>query len=335
MDGGGLVCQVGNTGDGIVLIGNNAKLANASVFLAGGDGIRVGTTGGVNCDAFELNRCSSKSNIGRGIYVHDDNGITAADCNVGTLYMCEASLNGGDGILMGHGWWNNLIGCIGEGNGGWGLNLSSTIRGTVAECRGANIYGGDFEGNSGISPGVGQANIAGYGCSVYAGDNNIVWTIVGVLCNLFGQGASSQLSGLKIRNGGPFEATGNIAQTLANGQALNVLTQTEVMTIAASASSNSASPIPGGAIILGISVRVTAAVTCTTNFTVGDAGSATRYSTGAVSKALNSTDRGTKAGAYYNASNTAIVITPDTTPSDNTGRVRTTIHYIQIDPPTS
>lgn len=55
----------------------------------------------------------------------------------------------------------------------------------------------------------------------------------------------------------------------------------------------------------------------------------------AVSKAANSTDKGTKAGAYYNATAEGIVITPDTVPTDNTGRVRVTIHYLEVTPPAS
>ena len=122
---------------------------------------------------------------------------------------------------------------------------------------------------------------------------------------------------------------------VANGQAVSIKALTELTTIAASATTDTAIQMPAGALILSVSVRVTAAVTCTSTFTVGDAGSATRFSTAAVSKALNSTDPGTKAGVYYNASAAAIRITPDTTPSDNTGRVRVTITYIDITAPTS
>ena len=120
-----------------------------------------------------------------------------------------------------------------------------------------------------------------------------------------------------------------------NGQACQIQSLTELTTIAAAATTDTAIQMPAGAIILGVSVRVTTAVTCTSTFTVGDSGSAARFSTAAVSKAVSTTDRGTKAGAYYNASALAVRITPDTTPSDNTGRVRVTIHYITVTPPTS
>lgn len=93
--------------------------------------------------------------------------------------------------------------------------------------------------------------------------------------------------------------------------------------------------MPSNSIVLAVPVRVTTAITTTTNFTVGDAGSADRFSTAAVLKAAGSTNPGTKAGAYYNATAGGIVITPDTTPSDATGRVRVTIFYIEVTPPTA
>ena len=131
------------------------------------------------------------------------------------------------------------------------------------------------------------------------------------------------------------DSSGNFSLSGLNGQSIADTSLTELLTIAAAATSTTTIQKPAGAIILGVSVRVTTAVTCTSTFTVGDSGSAARFSTAAVSKALNSTDAGTKAGAYYNATAEGIVITPDTTPSDATGRVRVTIHYLLVTPPTS
>jgi hypothetical protein len=131
--------------------------------------------------------------------------------------------------------------------------------------------------------------------------------------------------------------TGNDLQVInqANGQVLAVKSLTEVTTIAASAYTDTTIQIPAGAIVLGVSVRVTAAVTCTSTFTVGVVGSTAAFSTAAVAKTLNATDAGTKAGAYYSATTQSVRITPDTTPSDNTGRVRVTIHHLAITAPTS
>ena len=53
MEGGGLVCQTGNTGDGIQIIGNGSVLKYSFVNFAGGVGVRVGNAAGKNCNVFE------------------------------------------------------------------------------------------------------------------------------------------------------------------------------------------------------------------------------------------------------------------------------------------
>jgi hypothetical protein len=121
----------------------------------------------------------------------------------------------------------------------------------------------------------------------------------------------------------------------ANGQMLQVKSVTELTTIAAAATTTTGIQLPAAAIILGVSVRVVTVIPTATTFTVGDAGSAARYSTAAVNVAAGSTDVGTKAGAYYNATAAGVVITPNGTPAGATGQVRTTIHYIAVTAPTS
>jgi hypothetical protein len=133
---------------------------------------------------------------------------------------------------------------------------------------------------------------------------------------------------------GALNAPGIVVTAGNNGESLVIRSMTEELTVAASATSTTTMKLPAGCIVLAVTVGVKAAITCTTNFTVGDAGSATRYSTAAVSKEINSTNLGTAAGAYYNATETGIVITPDTTPSDATGIVLITVFYIYVIPMT-
>ena len=133
--------------------------------------------------------------------------------------------------------------------------------------------------------------------------------------------------------GGIKAATVN--QAGANGQLLVVKHLTELTTIAAAANTDTTIQMPAGAVILAVSVRVTTVIPTATDFTVGDSGSAARFSTAAVSTAADSTDKGTKAGAYYNASALSVRITPNLSPVNNTGRVRVTIHYYEVTPPTS
>ena len=121
-----------------------------------------------------------------------------------------------------------------------------------------------------------------------------------------------------------------------NGKALGIKMLTELTTIAAAATTDTTIQMPAGAIVVGVSVRVTTLIPTAATFTVGDSGSAARFNTGAsVAVAAGTTNAGTKAGAYYNASALSVRLTPDLTPADNTGRVRVTIYYIDVTPPTS
>ncbi len=121
----------------------------------------------------------------------------------------------------------------------------------------------------------------------------------------------------------------------ANGQNLAVSTLTELTTIAAAANTDTTIQMPANSVVLAVSVRTQTLIPTAATYTVGDSGSAARFSTAAVGAAAGSTDPGTKAGAYYNASALSVRITPNLTPVNNTGRVRVTIYYILVTPATS
>lgn len=127
----------------------------------------------------------------------------------------------------------------------------------------------------------------------------------------------------------------NVTAAGANGQSLALLQLTELTTIAAAATTDTAIQMPANAIVLAVSVRTTVTIPTAATYTVGDSGSAARFSTAAVSTTAPSTDQGTKAGAYYNTSALSIRITPNLTPGTNVGRVRVTIYYFLSTAPTS
>lgn len=139
---------------------------------------------------------------------------------------------------------------------------------------------------------------------------------------------------LKIRNTGDtaWDIAG-LAAAGANGQRMAIKSLEELTTIAAAATTDTAVQFPAGSTRLGVSVRVTVAVTCTSVFDVGDSGLATRFGTG-VSKAAATTTKGNIA-PYVDAAALAVRITPDTTPTTNAGRVRVTIFYIETTPATA
>jgi len=121
---------------------------------------------------------------------------------------------------------------------------------------------------------------------------------------------------------------------LGNGQALSVLALTELTTIAAAATTDTTIQIPANAIAIGVSVRVTVIIPTAATFDVGIAGATTRYGT-ALAVAANTTNPGTNDGLRFYAGATKIRFTPDVQPAAATGRVRTTIYYLTITPPTS
>lgn len=127
------------------------------------------------------------------------------------------------------------------------------------------------------------------------------------------------------------------SSALANGQDFQIKSLTELTTIAASATTTTTIQVPAGARLLAVPVRVTTVIPTAATFTVSFNGTAmnTNGATG-VSTAAGSTDPGLRAAniAALTAA-TGIVITPDMTPATNTGRVRVTIYYIEVTPPTS
>ena len=127
----------------------------------------------------------------------------------------------------------------------------------------------------------------------------------------------------------------SISGGAANGQQVNVKTLTELTTIAAAATTDTAIQIPVNAVVFAVQVRVTTVIPTAATFTVTGTTSGTTFNTAAVNVAVNTTDVGTAACPYKNGAAQTIRITPNLTPADNTGRVRVTIHYYDITAATS
>jgi hypothetical protein len=123
----------------------------------------------------------------------------------------------------------------------------------------------------------------------------------------------------------------------ANGQQFGIHMLTELTTIAAAASTDTAITFPLYSLPLAASVRVTTAIPTAGLFDVGIPGANTMWDgVTPVSTALNSIGGGTNTAAIFATSTTrAVRITPNLTPAANTGRVRVTIWYMLSTPPTS
>jgi hypothetical protein len=187
--GGGIVAEAGNGGDGFQLLGNSSKLIKSFSIGNDGDGVRIGSksTSSGNSNSFLVEEVFSQNNGGRGFYVHHSTTAEGPDANAGVLRKCFATGNASDGIKLGHCFWVTVENCLTEVNGGWGLDISSTVNGGAAESRYHTIIGGDFnEGNT-----AGTGRIDGYACSVYHPDQNQLFTISGTFCNWFGSSIST------------------------------------------------------------------------------------------------------------------------------------------------
>lgn len=126
------------------------------------------------------------------------------------------------------------------------------------------------------------------------------------------------------------------AVPLANGQTITHSNVTELTTIAAAATTDTAIQIPLDAVVFAVSVRVTVVIPTAATFTVTGATSGTQFDVaGGVSTAATTTDVGTRNCPYKNGAAQAIRITPNAVPAANSGRVRVTIHYYTITPATS
>ena len=121
----------------------------------------------------------------------------------------------------------------------------------------------------------------------------------------------------------------------ANGQSADAFSLTELTTVAAAATTDTTIQIPANSLVYAVSVRVTTVIPTATTFDVGIAGATARYGDD-LAVAAGTTFPGTLDAFRYYAAATAIRLTMNgTPPAAATGRVRVTIHYLAVTPPTS
>ena len=158
-----------------------------------------------------------------------------------------------------------------------------------------------------------------------------IWGI-GTAAWAIGNGTAGNFSGsLKLNN--TIKATAQGATWISGSV-------TELTTIAASATTDTTIDLPANAVIRAVVGRVTVQPPGTTTMTVGDPTTAARFATG-ISTAASTTFVGfiqadqTGAPGPRQTSTAKVRYTPNATPSDNTGRVRTVVFYDVFSPPTS
>lgn len=136
------------------------------------------------------------------------------------------------------------------------------------------------------------------------------------------------------------EVRHNGSQILARGVSGGFLrvaeTEEEEITIAAAASTDSTLTIPEGALAL-VGARCTVDIPGTASFSVGTSANASAWGSGVTSTAGNDNQlvAATNGWVFISGSALAVRITPNTTPSAATGKVRIQVFYYQVQPPTT
>jgi hypothetical protein len=120
-----------------------------------------------------------------------------------------------------------------------------------------------------------------------------------------------------------------------NGQSLGIKSDTEVTTITTAATTNTTIMFPKNCLHLGASVLVIASIPTAATFSVGTTENSTRYGTGITASSGSSNAQAGTTNPIILTSTAPIVFTPNVASSAATGKVRTTIYYIQFTAPNS
>ena len=196
--GGGVVGQSGNTNNGIVILANNVILDQVCAISCGNDGIRIGSdTTGTSSNIFKIIMPVCSYNGRHGIYINDNNPGTGPDANAGTIITPFCQSNIGDGINIGAGWFNTIIGPLCEVNS-TGIRLQN---GSVSNT----IIGGDSEANTvdDIIIDAGAQSNSFFGTFIGAGlpgivDNGSATIILGQYVNKLGAVKSVPVAGKSV-----------------------------------------------------------------------------------------------------------------------------------------
>lgn len=116
-----------NGGDGVQLIGGRCLVENVVSTGHGGNGFRVGTSTGNNCNLWRLSNILSVANAGHGVYIHD--GAVDPNVNAGTLIGADIRSNSGSGLVVENAIDNTFVAVTSQENGSYGVLLKNKARG--------------------------------------------------------------------------------------------------------------------------------------------------------------------------------------------------------------
>ena len=142
IEGGGIIGEVGNGGDGYQIVANGVRLTNPYTYKMGRDGIRVGfDSTGANANSFMLDHPVNVKAVRHGIYLDDEgtdgSGPNPVDANAGTILQPFSQSCGGDGIKVARAYYPVIINACMEFNAGAGVRVSNG-------ARKVSLFGGDL-----------------------------------------------------------------------------------------------------------------------------------------------------------------------------------------------
>lgn len=120
----------------------------------------------------------------------------------------------------------------------------------------------------------------------------------------------------------------------AHGEKCQLLQQTEEVTMAVAASTDSSITIPANALVIAVPSLVTAQIPTASQVLITGAGDGRVFSTAPLT-ASHLSDVGTAQGIFYNATAQAIRLVADKTPATATGKIRLAMVYLSLTAPTS
>lgn len=127
-----------------------------------------------------------------------------------------------------------------------------------------------------------------------------------------------------------------LSNTAPNSQALNVQSLTELHTLAAAGTSDTTIEAPAGALVLGVSWRVTTLITGCTTFDVGTAAAATKYGTlQALAAGTTGGSAGTTNPDVFAAATKVRFTAVGGGAAFTAGVIRVTVYYLDLTAPTS
>jgi hypothetical protein len=139
-EGGGVLGQVGNTGDGIQIRGRNFYGKRIKVSGVGNDGFSIGEAGAnTNADFWHLDHCNAWSNGRDGFHIESNTTLANTEANGGLMMFCGAVSNTRTGIRNELSNFCTFFMCNGDNNGSYGI-----IHNAGQELH----IGGDFEFNT-------------------------------------------------------------------------------------------------------------------------------------------------------------------------------------------